>query len=49
MGLARVLHVPVGYATAFQALEAESELLVFADFSISHTENDNYTWPLKFS
>lgn len=30
----KVLHLPVGYATAFQALEPESELLVFADFGI---------------
>ena len=41
----KVLHVPVGYGTAFQALEPESELLVFADYGIDHAKNDDYTWP----
>lgn len=40
----KVLHVPVGYGTAFQALEPESELLVFADYGIDHAKNDDYTW-----
>ena len=41
----QVLHVPVGYGTAFQATESESELLVFADYGIDHAKNDDYTWP----
>ncbi|PRD51959.1 WxcM-like domain-containing protein [Sphingobacterium gobiense] len=41
----QVLHVPVGYGTAFQALESESELLVFADYGIENAKNDDYTWP----
>jgi len=44
----QVLHVPVGYGTAFQALEPESELLVFADYGIDHTPNDDHTWPLDY-
>jgi len=28
----KVLHVPVGYGTAFRALEVGSELLVYADY-----------------
>lgn len=43
-----VLHVPVGYGTAFQALEPESELLVFADYGIENAKNDNYTWPVDY-
>ena len=40
----QVLHVPEGYGTAFQALESESELLVFADYGIEHAKNDDHTW-----
>lgn len=43
-----VLHVPVGYGTAFQALEPESELLVFADYGTDHAKNDDYTWPITY-
>jgi len=41
----QVLHVRAGHGTAFQALESESELLVFADYGIEHAKNDDYTWP----
>src|SRR5690606_4284846 len=41
----QMLHVPAGYGTSFQALESESELLVFADYGIEHAENDDHTWP----
>ncbi|PRD46802.1 WxcM-like domain-containing protein [Sphingobacterium haloxyli] len=44
----QVLHVPIGYGTAFQALEPESELLVFADYGIEHAKNDDYTWPVDY-
>ncbi|TJZ60116.1 hypothetical protein FAZ15_14640 [Sphingobacterium olei] len=44
----QVLHVPVGYGTAFRALEANSELLVFADYGIDNAKNDDYTWPVDF-
>jgi len=44
----QVLHVPVGYGTAFQALEPESELLVFADYGIENSKNDDHTWPQDF-
>jgi len=43
-----ILHVPAGYATAIQALEAGSELLVFADHPISHASFDDYTYELKY-
>ncbi|MBD1431827.1 WxcM-like domain-containing protein [Sphingobacterium sp. DN00404] len=44
----QVLHVPAGYGTAFQALEPESELLVFADYGIDNAKNDDYTWPVDY-
>src|SRR5690606_19812213 len=43
-----VLHVPVGYGTAFQVIEPESELLVFAEYGIENAKNDNYTWPVDY-
>lgn len=44
----KVLHLSTGYATAFQALEADSELLVFSDYSIDNAANDDYTYPLDY-
>lgn len=44
----QVVHVPVGYGTAFQALEEKSELLVYADYAIEHAPKDNYTWDKNF-
>lgn len=44
----QVIHVPVGYGTAFQALEVGSELLVFADYGIENAKNDDYTWPVDY-
>lgn len=41
----RIIHIPAGYATSFRALDLDSELLVFADHSISHASLDDYTWP----
>lgn len=43
-----VLAVPVGYATAFQALEEGSELLVFADYGIDNAKFDDHTWQLDY-
>lgn len=43
-----VLHVPTGYATAFRALEGGSELLVYADYDISHAALDDHTWPIDY-
>ncbi len=44
----RVIHVPVGYGTAFQALEPGSRLLVFADYGIGHAKSDDYTYPADY-
>ncbi|GHE38967.1 WxcM-like domain-containing protein [Sphingobacterium griseoflavum] len=40
----QLLHVPDGYATAVQANEENSELLVFADYGVEHASFDDYTW-----
>lgn len=40
----RVLHVPAGYGTAFRASVADSELLVYGDYHLSHAPLDDYTW-----
>lgn len=39
-----LVHVPAGYATAFRALEPDSELLVFADHGLAHAPLDDHTW-----
>jgi len=44
----RVFHLCAGYATAFQALDPNSELLVFSDYSIDNATNDDYTYPLNY-
>ncbi|APU99564.1 hypothetical protein BV902_02295 [Sphingobacterium sp. B29] len=44
----KVLNVPNGYATAFRALEQDSQLLVYADYPISHSVEDDFTWPLEY-
>ncbi|HWK57501.1 MAG TPA: WxcM-like domain-containing protein [Parapedobacter sp.] len=44
----QVVHVPVGYGTAFKALEPGSRLLVFADYGIEHAKDDDYTYPADY-
>lgn len=44
----KVLHVPAGYGTAFRALEADSELLVYADYPVTHAPLDDYTWRFDY-
>src|SRR5690606_21804711 len=44
----QVIHLSAGYGTAFQALEDNSELLVFADYGVDHAPLDDYTWPLNY-
>ncbi len=43
-----VLHIPAGYGTTFQALEENSEILVFADHHLDHAANDDYTYNLDY-
>lgn len=44
----QLLHVPAGYGTALQAIDKNSELLVFGDYEIEHASSDDYTWPIDF-
>lgn len=40
----QILNVPIGFGTAFRALESDSELLVYSDYPIAHAPHDDYTW-----
>jgi len=40
-----LLSVDRGHATAFRALNEDSELLVFADHELADAKLDDYTWP----
>jgi len=44
----QMLHIPPGYATTIQALEHDSELLVFANSKIEDALADDFTWPLTY-
>ncbi|MDR2270659.1 MAG: WxcM-like domain-containing protein [Sphingobacterium sp.] len=44
----KVLHIPSGYGTAFCAKEENSELIVFADYPITHASCDDHTWPSDY-
>jgi dTDP-4-dehydrorhamnose 3,5-epimerase-like enzyme len=37
-----VLHVPGGYVTGFRAVEKDSSMIVFSDFTIEQSKNDDY-------
>lgn len=43
-----VLNVPNGYATSIQALEPESDMIVFADSTIDSAANDDYVFPIDY-
>lgn len=44
----KLLHIPAGYATAFQSNFDNSEMLVFADFGLDHASQDDYTFDLEY-
>jgi len=44
----QVIYVPAGHATAFQSLETDSELLVFADCGVENSKEDDYSWPIGY-
>jgi len=43
-----VLHIPAGYASSLQAINENSEMIVFADYLIENAENDNYLYPTNY-
>jgi len=44
----KLLHVPAGYGTAFRALVPNSELLVYADYPLTHAPKDDYSWNVDY-
>ncbi|MEO6133707.1 MAG: hypothetical protein ABIP35_01055 [Ginsengibacter sp.] len=38
----KIIHVPGGFASGFQAVEPDSELLVFSDFAMADAGTDDY-------
>lgn len=44
----KVFHLSDGYATAFSALEEDSEILVFSNYGIENAPFDDYTWPIDY-
>ncbi len=43
-----ILHIPAGYASAIQAKVADSELIVFADYTIENAKNDDYLYSIDY-
>lgn len=43
-----VLHVPAGYATCIRALQANSKVILFADYGIENAKLDDHLWPLDY-
>ncbi len=37
-----VLHIPGGYANGFKAIEPNSKVIVFSDFTVQQSANDEY-------
>lgn len=37
-----VLHIPGGYANGFKAMEPNSKVIIFSDFTVEQSANDNY-------
>lgn len=38
----KVLHIPGGFANGFKALETNSRMIVFSDFSVNESKSDNF-------
>ena len=42
-----VLHIPAGYVSSIQALEAKSKLVVMSDYHLGEI-NDDYRYPMNY-
>jgi len=42
----QVIHVPIGYASGFKALEPDSRFMVYADTGIEAAKLDDYQYPV---
>jgi len=40
----RVLHIPGGYANGFRALEPDSKMIVFSNFTVEQSAKDNFRY-----
>lgn len=43
-----VLNLTGGYATAIKSLEANSKLLIFSDFTLEQSKNDDFRFDINF-
>lgn len=44
----KVLFIPEGFATAFQSINNNSEVLVFSDYPIEHSSVDDYVFDVNY-
>jgi dTDP-4-dehydrorhamnose 3,5-epimerase-like enzyme len=44
----QILHVPGGYVNGFKALEPDSAIIVFSDFTTTESENDNFRFDKNY-
>lgn len=44
----QVLHVPPGYASGFKALEKNSSIMVFSDFTVEESTNDDFRFEKNY-
>ena len=44
----QVLHVPPGYASGFKALEENSSIMVFSDFTTEESKNDDFRFEKNY-
>ena len=42
-----ILHIPGNFANGFKALEPNSELMVFSDFTVAESAEDNFRYPAE--
>jgi dTDP-4-dehydrorhamnose 3,5-epimerase len=43
----QILHVPGGYATGFRAIEPNSRMMVFSDYDLQESANDDFRFDKK--
>ncbi|MEO8234890.1 MAG: dTDP-4-dehydrorhamnose 3,5-epimerase family protein [Flavobacterium sp.] len=44
----QILYIPSGFANGFKALKPNSKMLVFSDFTVEESSNDNFRFDSKF-
>jgi dTDP-4-dehydrorhamnose 3,5-epimerase-like enzyme len=46
--VSQVLHIPGGYANGLRALEPDSKLIVFSNFTVEQSAKDNFRYAMDF-